>query len=295
MNRRAFIQSAAASLAGGTAFAAARATAGLDCAPALSRSRHRSSRSSLPVQRRHRRDRAARDGLSLERRARLLSGSALPHLERHPEQPHAPLERGRRNSQRLPPALQLRERQHAGQEGRLVTCEHDTRRVTRTEYDGRVTVILDRFDGKPLNSPNDVIVSARRAQSRSRIRATASRATTNPRRNASSSCQRTCIASIPASGAATVVAGDFVRPNGLALSPDEKLLYVVDSAGGNVSHIRVFEVNGKRLVKGRVFAEMGKGTADGVRTDEHGNVWCTYGLGRSRGGRRAVLCARTAI
>jgi gluconolactonase len=77
-----------------------------------------------------------------------------------------------------------------------------------------------------------------------------------------------------------VVAGDFVRPNGLALSPDEKLLYVVDSAGaalGNVSHIRVFEVSGKRLVKGRVFAEMGKGTADGVRTDVHGNVWCTYG------------------
>jgi gluconolactonase len=164
-------------------------------------------------------------------------------------------------------------------EGRLITCEHDTRRVTRTEHDGRITVILDRFNGKPLNSPNDVIVSSDGAIW-----------FTDPgygiQGNYESSAQRefelpTNVYRVdPASGAATVVAGDFVRPNGLALSPDEKLLYIVDSAGaalGNVSHIRVFEVNGKRLTKGRVFAEMGKGTADGVRTDVHGNLWCTYG------------------
>ena len=72
----------------------------------------------------------------------------------------------------------------------------------------------------------------------------------------------------------------MVRAVLLALSPDEKLLYVVESAGaafGNLSQIRVFDVNGKRLGKSRVFAEMGKGTADGIRTDVHGNVWCTYG------------------
>jgi gluconolactonase len=164
-------------------------------------------------------------------------------------------------------------------EGRLVTCEHDTRRVTRTEYDGRVTVIIDRFNGKPLNSPNDVVVASDGAIW-----------FTDPgygiQGNYESSAQRefelpTNVYRVdPATGTATVMIGDFVRPNGLTFSPDEKLLYVVDSAGaalGNVSHIRVFEVNGKRLGKGRVFAEMGKGSADGIRTDVHGNVWCTYG------------------
>jgi gluconolactonase len=164
-------------------------------------------------------------------------------------------------------------------EGRLITCEHDTRRVTRTEHDGRITVILDRFNGKPLNSPNDVVVSSDGAIW-----------FTDPgygiQGNYESSAQRefelpTNVYRVdPGSGAATVVAGDFVRPNGLAFSPDEKQLYIVESAGaarGNLSQIRVFDVNGKRLGKGRVFAEMGKGTADGVRTDVHGNVWCTYG------------------
>jgi gluconolactonase len=164
-------------------------------------------------------------------------------------------------------------------EGRLITCEHDTRRVTRTEHDGRVTVIIDRFNGKPLNSPNDVIVSSDGAIW-----------FTDPgygiQGNYESSAQRefelpTNVYRVdPGSGAATVVAGDFVRPNGLALSPDEKQLYIAESAGaahGDLSQIRVFDVNGKRLGKGRVFAQMGKGTADGVRTDVHGNVWCTYG------------------
>jgi gluconolactonase len=163
-------------------------------------------------------------------------------------------------------------------EGRLVTCEHDTRRVTRTEHDGRITVILDRFDGKPLNSPNDLIVSSDGAIW-----------FTDPGfgilGNYESSAQRefelpTNVYRVdPASGVATVVASDFVRPNGLALSPDEKQLYVVEGgrAAGVTTHIRVFDVNGKRLVKGRVFAEMGKGTSDGIRTDVHGNVWCTYG------------------
>jgi len=162
-------------------------------------------------------------------------------------------------------------------EGRLITCEHDTRRVTRTEHDGRITVIIDRFDGKPLNSPNDVVVSSDGAIW-----------FTDPgygiQGNYESSARRefelpTNVYRVdPGSGAATVVAGDFVRPNGLAFSPDEKRLYIVESAGAaQGSLIRVFDVDGKRLGKGRVFAQMGKGTADGVRTDVHGNVWCTYG------------------
>jgi len=166
-------------------------------------------------------------------------------------------------------------------EGRLITCEHDTRRVTRTEHDGTITVLIDRFRGKPLNAPNDVVVAADGAVW-----------FTDPgygiQSNYESSAERpfelpTNVYRLePTSGRATVVAGDFVRPNGLAFSPDEKQLYIVDSAGaalGGPSHIRVFDVSGKRLTNNRVFADMGKGSTDGIRTDVHGNVWCTYGWG----------------
>ncbi|HEY2682648.1 MAG TPA: SMP-30/gluconolactonase/LRE family protein [Steroidobacteraceae bacterium] len=166
-------------------------------------------------------------------------------------------------------------------QGRLLTCEHDTRRVTRTEHDGSITVLLDRFDNKPLNAPNDIVVGSDGAVW-----------FTDPgygiSGNYESSAERpfelpTNVYRIDGtSGKATVVAGDFVRPNGLAFSPDEKKLYIVDSAGAGLrgpSHIRVFDVSSGRLSNGRVFAEMGKGTSDGIRLDIHGNIWCTYGWG----------------
>lgn len=166
-------------------------------------------------------------------------------------------------------------------EGRLVTCEHDTRRVTRTEYDGSIRVLIDHFQGKPLNSPNDVVVAA-----------DGGIWFTDPgygiQGNYESSAERafelpTNVYRIdPTTGRAAVVADDFVRPNGLAFSPDERRLYIVDSAGaalGGPSHVRVFNVSGQRLTNGRVFADMGKGSSDGIRTDVHGNVWCTYGWG----------------
>lgn len=165
-------------------------------------------------------------------------------------------------------------------EGRLVTCEQDTRRITRTEHDGRISILMDHFRGKPLNSPNDVVVGADGAIW-----------FTDPgygiQNNYESSQQRpfelpTNVYRLdPASGAATVVADDFVRPNGLAFSPDESHLYIIDSglAFGGPSHIRVFEVDRQRLRNGRVFAQFQPGTTDGVRTDVHGNVWCTYGWG----------------
>jgi gluconolactonase len=84
----------------------------------------------------------------------------------------------------------------------------------------------------------------------------------------------------PATGAVTVVAGDFVRPNGLCFSPDERLLYIVDSgiSHGGPSHIRVFEVDGGGLRNGRVFAEdFAPGATDGLRCDADGNVWCSMG------------------
>lgn len=163
-------------------------------------------------------------------------------------------------------------------EGRLVTCEHDTRRVTRTELDGRITVLIDGFRGKKLNAPNDVIVASDGAVW-----------FTDPGYGIDGeyeghAAERELPANVyrldPSSGEAVVVADDFVRPNGLALSPDEKRLYVVDSGitHGGPSHIRVFEVTGAKLTKGRVFAEdFAPGFTDGMRTDVRGNVWCSMG------------------
>ncbi len=163
-------------------------------------------------------------------------------------------------------------------EGRLVTCEHDARRVTRTEHDGRITVLMDSYDGKKLNAPNDVVVASDGAvwftdpgygidgeyeghTDRFELKANVYRLD-------------------PKAGRASVVADDFTRPNGLAFSPDEKLLYIVDTGitHGGPSHIRVFEVAGNKLRKGRVFAEdFAPGFTDGLRTDMRGNVWCSMG------------------
>ena len=165
-------------------------------------------------------------------------------------------------------------------EGRLITCEHDTRRVTRTEHDGTITVLIDRYHGKPLNAPNDVVVSSDGAIW-----------FTDPgygiQSNYESSQQRpfelpTNVYRLdPHTGTATVVADDFVRPNGLAFSPDESRLYIIDSglALGGPSHMRVFEVDRGRLRNSKVFAQFQPGTTDGVRTDTAGNVWCSYGWG----------------
>jgi gluconolactonase len=163
-------------------------------------------------------------------------------------------------------------------EGRLITCEHDARRVTRTELDGRITVLMDRFEGRPLNAPNDVVVASDGAVW-----------FTDPGygidgpyegHKAEAELPRNVYRFGPASGAASVVAGDFVRPNGICFSPDERRLYVVDSgiSHGGPAHIRVFDVDGARLRNGRVFAEdFSPGMTDGVRTDVDGNVWCSMG------------------
>jgi gluconolactonase len=167
-------------------------------------------------------------------------------------------------------------------EGRLVSCEHDTRRVTRTEHDGSITVLLDKFNGKPLNAPNDVVVSADGAIW-----------FTDPGFGKLSNYESTAKAELelppnvyridPRSGRATVVyVSDAGKPNGIAFSPDEKKLYIIDSAlPGNVkSDIRVFDVNGERITNGKVFAaDFTRGTTDGMRLDVDGNVWCSMGSG----------------
>ena len=163
-------------------------------------------------------------------------------------------------------------------EGRLVSCEHDTRRVTRTELDGRITVLADRFEGKPLNGPNDLVVAADGAVW-----------FTDPGYGIDgdyeghkdvSELPRNVYRLDPRSGQLKVVAGDFTRPNGIAFSPDGSRLYVVDTGitHGGPSHIRSFAVEGERLGQGRVFAEnFAPGMTDGIRTDTDGNIWCSMG------------------
>lgn len=164
-------------------------------------------------------------------------------------------------------------------QGRLITCEHAGRRVTRTEYDGSLTVILDRFDGKPLNSPNDVVVKS-----------DGSIWFTDPPfgiagnyegRQAQPELSQNVYRVDGASGAATVVAGDVNGPNGLCFSPDESLLYVIQSRGTPNRFIRVYDVvdNGTAIANGRVFFDAGTATIDGLRCDVHGNLWCGWGMG----------------
>lgn len=164
-------------------------------------------------------------------------------------------------------------------QGRLITCEHASRRITRTEHDGRITVLMDSFDGKPLNSPNDIVVHS-----------DDSIWFTDPGygimvayegERADAELPNYVYRFDPNSGQATVVADDFARPNGLCFSPDEKRLYIVDTGSSHdpngPSHIRVFDVDGHSLTNGRIFFDMKPGMSDGIRTDIHGNLWSSAG------------------
>jgi len=161
-------------------------------------------------------------------------------------------------------------------EGRLVTCEHGARRVTRTEHDGSITVLASAYQGKRLNSPNDVIVKS-----------DGSVWFTDPDYGILSDYEGGRADSeighcnvyrvTPGSGEVTLVSDDFVKPNGLAFSPDESRLYVADSAASHIEgaphHIRVLDVAGGKLSNARVFVEIQQGVPDGMRVDEYGNLW----------------------
>ncbi|MDI7861724.1 SMP-30/gluconolactonase/LRE family protein [Rhizobiaceae bacterium n13] len=168
-------------------------------------------------------------------------------------------------------------------EGRLVSCEHGGRRVIRTELDGSVTVLADRFEGRRLNSPNDVVV-----------RSDGSIWFTDPTYGILSDYEgyrsdpeqptRNVYRLDPATGELDAVATDFGQPNGLAFSPDETLLYVADSAASHEEraprHIRVFDVvDGRRLANGREFCRLDNGFPDGFRVDVSGNLWSSAGDG----------------
>lgn len=165
-------------------------------------------------------------------------------------------------------------------EGRLLTCEHDSRRVTRTEHDGTITVLMDHFEGKPLNAPNDLTVHSDGAiwftdpgygimNNYEGHKATFELPTNVYRLD-------------PKTREATVVANDMDKPNGICFSPDEKKLYIVDTGEpkhpGDPHPIRVYDVeDGVRLKNGRMFANLAPGSSDGIRCDVDSNVWSAAG------------------
>lgn len=160
-------------------------------------------------------------------------------------------------------------------QGRLISCEHGTRRVTRTEPDGSITVIADAFGGRPLNSPNDVVVKSDGTIWFS-----------DPHYGIMSDYEgfaapqeHPCVVyrADPATGALEVMIDDMQCPNGLAFSPDESLLYVADTGrmhSDDPRHIRVYRIGDDgRPRDGRVFHSIAPGCADGIRVDSDGNLW----------------------
>jgi gluconolactonase len=171
-------------------------------------------------------------------------------------------------------------------QGRLITCEQQTRRVTRTEHDGTITVLVDRAkNNKRFNSPNDVVVKS-----------DGSIWFTDPTYGIDSDYEGDrgenevggnfvyCLKD----GVLHVVARDFEQPNGLVFSPDERRLYIVDTGrthrpNDGPAHMRVFDVgkDGVSLTGGQVFADCLTGFYDGLRVDSDGNIWTSAGEGVS--------------
>ena len=163
-------------------------------------------------------------------------------------------------------------------QGRLITCEHVGRRITRTEYDGSITVLAERYLGKRLNSPNDIVVKSDDSIW----------FTDPPFGLTNNYTGRLAQQELPEhvyridgrSGELTMVADDLIGPNGLAFSPDESLLYVIESRT-KPRRFRVYDVSADgRLSNSRVLMQAADdGTPDGFRVDVDGNLWCGWGMG----------------
>lgn len=165
-------------------------------------------------------------------------------------------------------------------QGRLVTCQHGGRRMVRTEHDGAITVLMDSWQDRPLNSPNDVVVKS-----------DGSIWFTDPvfgilgnyeGHKAESENKQAVYRLDPETGQAAVVTDDVLGPNGLCFSPDESILYVVESRGEPNRKILAFDVggDGTTIANKRVHIDAGPGgTPDGMRCDIDGNLWCGWGMG----------------
>ncbi len=162
-------------------------------------------------------------------------------------------------------------------QGRLLSCEHDTRRVTRTEYDGTLTVLANSYQGKRLNSPNDIAVSA-----------DGSIWFSDPPfgiagfyegHHAEPELPENLYRIAPDSGELTIAMEGIRGPNGLCFSPDGKILYVVESRAQPNRLILAWDVIDNQLKNKRVHIDCGNGTADGIACDTAGNLWCGWGMG----------------
>jgi len=163
-------------------------------------------------------------------------------------------------------------------QGRLVSCEHDARRVTRTEHDGTITVLADRYEGKRLNSPNDVIC---KSDGSVWFSDPTFGILGNYEGHVDTSEIGTNVYRVDGrTGQLSIATSEINRPNGLCFSPDESKLYVVVS-GAMPRELRVFDVvdGGAKLTNNRPFINAGDGVPDGMRCDVDGNLWCGWGGG----------------
>jgi sugar lactone lactonase YvrE len=178
-------------------------------------------------------------------------------------------------------------------DGRLLTCEHTGRQVVRQEADGSVTPLATHYEGRRLNSPNDIV-----------CRGDGTIFFTDPPYGLSAPHGLPAEQELPfcglyrldRTGALTLLADDFERPNGLAFSPDERLLYVADTAR---SHVRSFSVSDDgRLTRDRVLVELhgsGRGRPDGLKLDRLGRLYCTGPGGVWVIGRDTEIIARIQV
>ncbi len=162
-------------------------------------------------------------------------------------------------------------------QGRLLTCEHGGRRITRTEYNGQITVLADQFDGKPLNSPNDIVCQSNGAVW-----------FTDPPfgiaghwegSKAAAQLPHAVYRIDPTSGELQQVLIDLAGPNGLAFSPDERVLYIVESRAQPFRLIWAYDVDAQGGLSGKrlVVDAQGPGALDGIAVDQDGNLWCGWG------------------
>ena len=164
-------------------------------------------------------------------------------------------------------------------QGRLLTCEHGGRRISRTEPDGRVVTLVDSFQGKRLNSPNDIV-----------CKSDGSIWFTDPtfgilgwyEGGKAEPELPMPVYRLDPSGSLSVAAEGINQPNGLAFSPDESILYIVESRSQPRKILAYDVVGGKTLSGRRVLIDAGpKGTPDGFRVDMDGNLWCGWGMGEA--------------